>query len=102
MDSDLELCNCFFLCQEASWCTNNVMCIDGNYYNSLDQSATLPQKKGYRIEALNRLSYPKGKLPKCDMSGHPATVALVTPSITLYYATEEQAEQAWYGKRTER
>lgn len=77
------------------------MGIDGNCHNSLEQSATLSQRKGYKIEVLNRLSYPKGKLPKCDMSGHPATVALVTPSITLYYATEEQAEQAWHGKRTE-
>lgn len=76
------------------------MGIDGNYYNSPEQSETLPQQKAYRIEALHRLSYPKGKLPKCDLSGHPATVALVTPSITLNYATEEQAEQAWYGKRT--
>ncbi|CAM9150902.1 unnamed protein product [Scytosiphon promiscuus] len=51
----------------------------------------------YRIEPLNRLAFPKGKIPKCEISGQAASVACVTPHITLYYATEEQAEQAWHG-----
>lgn len=55
-------------------------------------------ESGYRITRLNRLAFPKGKIPKCELSGQPATVACITPSITLYYATEEQAEQAWHGK----
>lgn len=53
---------------------------------------------GYRITSLNRLAFPKGKVPKCELSGTPATVACTTPNITLYYATEEHAEQAWHGK----
>ena len=55
-------------------------------------------QSGYRIEPLNRLAFPKGKMPKCEISGQAATVACVTPHITLYYATEEQAEQAWHGE----
>lgn len=55
---------------------------------------------GYRIEPLNRLAFPKGKMPRCEISGQAATVACVTPHITLYYATEEQAEQAWHGEVT--
>ncbi|CAM9457164.1 unnamed protein product, partial [Ascophyllum nodosum] len=55
------------------------------------------QQKGYRIEALNQLAFHKGGIPKCDLSGQPATVACITPNITLYYASEEQVEQAWHG-----
>ncbi|CAB1112005.1 unnamed protein product [Ectocarpus sp. CCAP 1310/34] len=54
-------------------------------------------QQGYRIEPLNRLAFPKGKIPRCEISGQAATVACITPHITLYYATEEQAEQAWHG-----
>lgn len=56
---------------------------------------------GYRIEPLNRLAFPKGKIPKCEISGQAASVACITPHITLYYATEEQAEQAWHGKHAQ-
>lgn len=45
------------------------------------------------IRALNTLSFPKGKHPRCDMTGAPATVQCVTPHVTLYYATRETAEQ---------
>lgn len=55
-------------------------------------------QQGYRIEPLNRLAFPKGKIPRCEISGQAASVACITPHITLYYATEEQAEQAWHGK----
>lgn len=58
------------------------------------------QQPVYRITPLNRLAFPKGKMPICELSGQPATVACTTPTITLYYATEEQAEQAWHGKDT--
>lgn len=55
-------------------------------------------QSSYRIAPLNRLAFPKGKIPKCELSGQPATVACKTPHITLYYATEEQAEKAWHGE----
>jgi len=49
------------------------------------------------IRALNTLAFPKGKHPRCDLTGVPATVQLETPQVTLYYATREHAEQAWHG-----
>lgn len=72
------------------------MSIEGPSYGSVG-SGTAGLQPGYRITPLNRLAFPKGKIPKCELSGHLATVACVTPHITLYYATEEQAEQAWHG-----
>mmetsp|Transcript_27614 Transcript_27614/g.36233 ORF Transcript_27614/g.36233 Transcript_27614/m.36233 type:complete len:408 (+) Transcript_27614:114-1337(+) len=51
----------------------------------------------YRIEPLNTLAFPKGKLPQCELTGLPARVQCITNHITLYYATEEHAEQAWHG-----
>jgi hypothetical protein len=49
------------------------------------------------IRTLNTLAFPKGKHPRCELTGGPATVMLETPHITLYYATREHAEQAWQG-----
>ena len=51
----------------------------------------------YSITALNKLAFPKGKHPKCELTGVPASVQCETPHITLYYATREHAEQAWHG-----
>uniref|UniRef100_A0A6V1NX31 Uncharacterized protein n=1 Tax=Heterosigma akashiwo TaxID=2829 RepID=A0A6V1NX31_HETAK len=51
----------------------------------------------YRIEPLNTLAFPKGRLPVCELTGLPARVQCITTHITLYYATEEHAEQAWHG-----
>ncbi|KAG5191096.1 hypothetical protein JKP88DRAFT_160308 [Tribonema minus] len=53
--------------------------------------------EGYRIETLNRLAFPKGQNPICELTGLPATIQCVTPHVTLYYATREHAEQAWHG-----
>ena len=49
------------------------------------------------IRALNTLAFPKGKHPRCELTGVPATVELEAPTITLFYATREHAEQAWDG-----
>ena len=51
----------------------------------------------YRLLTLNTLAFPKGKLPRCELTGLPAAVQCVTPHITLYYATKEHAEEAWHG-----
>ena len=51
----------------------------------------------FRIERLNPLSCPKGETYSCELTGLPATVQLVTPYLTLFYATREHAEQAWHG-----
>ena len=62
-------------------------------------SALLPTSEQieYRIERLNPLSCPKGETFACELTGLPATVQLVTPYLTLFYATREHAEQAWEG-----
>lgn len=51
----------------------------------------------YKIEKLNVLSCPKGQEYVCELTGLPATVQLVTPHITLYYATADHAKQDWHG-----
>lgn len=73
------------------------MARDGDHSRATTQGRG-SQQPVYRITPLNRLAFPKGKMPICELSGQPATVACTTPTITLYYATEEQAEQAWHGK----
>jgi hypothetical protein len=61
----------------------------------------MSDQQSFTITPLNTLSFPKGHAPTCDLTGLPATCKLVsvgkTDTITLYYATREHAEQAWYG-----
>ena len=57
----------------------------------------MAQTTPYRLLTLNTLAFPKGKLPRCELTGLPAAVQCVTPHITLYYATKEHAEEAWHG-----
>lgn len=52
---------------------------------------------GYKIEPINRLAFPRGQVPKCELTGLVATVQCVCDHITLFYATAEHAEQAWHG-----
>uniref|UniRef100_A0A7S3JYP9 MalT-like TPR region domain-containing protein n=1 Tax=Aureoumbra lagunensis TaxID=44058 RepID=A0A7S3JYP9_9STRA len=52
---------------------------------------------GYRIEKLNSLAFPKGQLPRCELTGNAATVACVTPWLTLYYESTQHADEAWRG-----
>lgn len=51
----------------------------------------------YKIQRLNLLSFPRNLSPKCEVTGDKATVELVTQHITLFYVSEELAEQAWLG-----
>ncbi|KAJ1448005.1 hypothetical protein M885DRAFT_540677 [Pelagophyceae sp. CCMP2097] len=51
----------------------------------------------YKLQVLNMLAFPKGKQPRCELTGVPAEIECVTPHITLYYATKEHAEEAWRG-----
>eukprot|EP01035_Chromulina_nebulosa_P026489 gene26489-34685_t len=51
----------------------------------------------YKIQRLNLLAFPRNSIPKCELTGERANVELITQHITLYYATEELAEQAWLG-----
>lgn len=59
----------------------------------MDEAGTKP----YKVVKLNTLAFPKGTLPKCELTGVPAQVAFVTPHVTLYYATREHALDAWHG-----
>ena len=51
----------------------------------------------YRIESINSLALPKSRQYRCELTGLVARVALITKHITLYYASKEHAESAWYG-----
>lgn len=51
----------------------------------------------YEIQPLNLLAFPRNVNPKCELTGFPATVQLVTPYCTLLYANEQVAEQSWFG-----
>jgi len=51
----------------------------------------------YRIESINSLALPKSRQNRCELTGLVARVALTTKHITLYYASKEHAESAWYG-----
>ena len=51
----------------------------------------------YEIQPLNLLAFPRNVSPKCELTGFPATVQLVTPYCSIFYSNEQVAEQAWYG-----
>lgn len=54
--------------------------------------------KGFEIKILNQLSFPKTNSPHiCLLTGHKASVQLISPQCTLYFASQQIAEQAWYG-----
>lgn len=55
------------------------------------------QDQEYEIQKLNLLAFPRNFQPLCELTGNNATVQLVTQHCTLYYATSELAEQAWFG-----
>ena len=83
--------------KQASTQGATAMSVEGASHG-MEGSTMSGLRTGYRIEPLNRLAFPKGKITKCEISGQAAGVACISPHITLYYATEEQAEQAWHGK----
>lgn len=51
----------------------------------------------YNIAKLNLLAFPRNQQPVCELTGTRATVQLSCANCTLYYASEELAEQAWHG-----
>lgn len=51
----------------------------------------------FKIQRLNILAFPRDLNPVCEISGEKAQVELITPFITLFYMSEELAEQAWQG-----
>ncbi len=55
------------------------------------------QKPGYRIEPVNMLAQPKEVRLRCEVTGAPATIQMITPYITMYFGSTQDAEIAWTG-----
>ena len=53
--------------------------------------------KDCEIVKLNLLAFPRDVTPICELTGSKATVQLVTPHCSFYYANEECAQQSWFG-----
>ncbi len=62
---------------------------------SADIKKILREDEEYRILPLNMLAF--RDIPRCELTGARANVQLVTHFNSIYYSTEELAEQAWYG-----
>ena len=56
-----------------------------------------PPNQTYRIEKLNPLAFPKGQDLKCELTGKPALVSLISQFITIHFAAREIATNAWEG-----
>jgi hypothetical protein len=56
-----------------------------------------PRQPTFKIEKLNPLAMPKNVSLTCELTGRPALVQLVTPHITLNFASREAAMQSWEG-----
>jgi len=52
---------------------------------------------GFRFEQINMLSAPRGVTFRCELTGAHASVRLVTPQVTLYYASKQDAILSWNG-----
>lgn len=46
---------------------------------------------------MNALAFPKGDVPRCEITGLTAEIRMVTPYIHLYFATRDDAMFAWEG-----
>ena len=55
------------------------------------------QTEGYRIEPVNMLAQPKEVRLRCEVTGAPATIQMITPYIILYFGSKQDAEIAWTG-----
>jgi hypothetical protein len=53
-------------------------------------------EQAYTITALNLLAFPRDRQPICELTGMRATVQLACANCTLFYATDELAEQVRY------
>ncbi len=68
-----------------------------NGYGLLASWAEQRQVPGYSIETLNSLSAPKGVRFVCELTGGPAGVKLVTPFLSLYFCSKQDAVLSWEG-----
>lgn len=63
--------------------------------DTADIKKLLREDEEYRILPLNMLAF--RDIPRCELTQARANVQLVTHFNSIYYCTEELAEQAWYG-----
>lgn len=56
-----------------------------------------PPNMTYKVEKLNPLAFPKGMDLRCELTGKPALVSLVSPFLSVHFASRELATQAWEG-----
>jgi tetratricopeptide (TPR) repeat protein len=57
----------------------------------------LDETAPYKIAKLNLLAFPRNQQPICELTGLRANIQLTAQNVTLYYASEELARQAWHG-----
>lgn len=55
----------------------------------------LSEGEEYRIRPINMLAL--REIPRCELTGARANVELITRDCTMFYASEELAEQSWFG-----
>ena len=65
--------------------------------NLSTQWADQERVPGFELLPVNMLAQPKDVKLICEVTGAPATVQLITPYLTLYFATRTDAEIAWSG-----
>jgi tetratricopeptide (TPR) repeat protein len=58
-------------------------------------AAVLADGEEFKIVPINMLAF--REIPRCDLTSARANVQLVTRDLTLFYASEELAESAWFG-----
>jgi tetratricopeptide (TPR) repeat protein len=63
--------------------------------DAADIKKLLAEDEEFRIVPLNMLAF--RDIPRCELTGARANVQLVTHFNSIYYCTEEMAEQAWFG-----
>lgn len=56
-----------------------------------------PSDPSYRVERLNNLATAKGVDLRCELTGAPAQVVLISPYASLHYVSKEHALNAWEG-----
>jgi tetratricopeptide (TPR) repeat protein len=58
-------------------------------------AGVLSNGEEFKIIPINMLAF--REIPRCDLTGERANVQLLTRDMSLFYASEELAESAWFG-----
>jgi tetratricopeptide (TPR) repeat protein len=76
---------------------NNISASSIQNSNLAPQWADQERAPGFEMLPVNMLAQPKDVKLICEMTGAAATIQLITPYLTLYFATRTDAEIAWAG-----